>query len=123
MRIALNREMALSKQREHKKRKRIEDDLTILEDFEINAPPTVSKQEAMKVYCLPEGTMAVCAYETKKNPVRQTFAAMKLYSRAEIRKRARERYGGLQGLIEERKRREEAKFKKDLEKAKEVFGK
>ena len=46
---------------------------------------------------------------------------MKLYSRAEIRRRARERFGGLDGLIAERDRRAEEGFCKDLEKNKNLF--
>ncbi|GKZ00828.1 hypothetical protein MPSEU_001034500 [Mayamaea pseudoterrestris] len=92
-----------------------------LEEFEMDASPWVSKKEAMKMYCLPEGTLAVCAYEERPNPQHKGWTPMKLYSRTEIRRRARERFGGLQGLVEERRRREEKKFQKDFEKGQKMF--
>jgi hypothetical protein len=114
-RIRLNKERALEIQRRRK--------LTAeeLEDFEVDASPWVNKMEAMKVYCLPEGTLVVCAFEERENPRNKGWTPMKLYHRAEIRRRARERFGGLQGLVEERKKREERKFQKDFDKAKNMF--
>ena len=147
-RIRLNRERALERQRRRKletekthqeettKRRKVtpnKEDLSKqvdgggdeadveLEDFEVDASPWVSKKEAMKMYCLPEGTLAVCSYEERANPHHKGWTPMKLYARAEIRRRARDRWGGLQGLVEERKRREEKKFRKDFDKAKDVF--
>mmetsp|Transcript_10456 Transcript_10456/g.12871 ORF Transcript_10456/g.12871 Transcript_10456/m.12871 type:complete len:169 (-) Transcript_10456:120-626(-) len=99
-----------------------DDDSIPLEDFEKGAPPTVTKKDATKIYCLPEGTLAVCRHVEKDNPRRKGWSAMKLYDRAEIRRRARERYGGLDGLIAERKKREERRFMKDMEVAKGIFG-
>lgn len=92
-----------------------------LEEFEVGASKYVTKKEAMKMYLLPEGTLAVCKYEEKTNPHNKKFQPMKLYDRAEIRRRSRERFGGLQGLIEERKRREEKRFQKDLDETKDLF--
>ena len=94
-----------------------------LEPFEEGASEFVSKTEAMKMYCLPAGTLAVCRYEEKANPRHKSWSNMKLYYRSEIRSRARERYGGLAGLVEERKRREEKRFQDDLKRTKNVFGK
>jgi len=92
-----------------------------LEDFEVNASPFVTKQEAMKMYCLPMGTLEVCEFVEKPNPRNQKFSSMKLYRRSEIRRRARERYGGLERLIQERKRREKKRLEKDLEDVHGVF--
>ena len=92
-----------------------------LEDFEIESSKLVSQREAKQVYCLPEGTLAVCSYVEKTNPRGKGFKPMKLYNRAEIRRRARERFGGLDGLIAERDRRAEEGFCKDLEKNKNLF--
>jgi len=86
-----------------------------LEDFEINAAPHVTKTEATKVYCLPEGTLSVCNYIEKTNPKHGKWSNMKLYNRKDIRKRARERFGGLEGLVEERNRRERKRFERDWE--------
>lgn len=115
--MRVNRERALEIQRKRK----LEQEL---EDFERGAPPHVSKAEAMRVYCLPEGTLAVCRVVAEKdNPRNKNWTKMKLYDRQEIRRRARERFGGLEGLQEERRRREEKRFEKDLEKVKEeMFG-
>jgi hypothetical protein len=95
----------------------------VLEDFEETASEWVTKKEAMKMYCLPEGTLAVCEFVEKENPHQKTWAKMKMYNRSEIRRRARKRHGGLEGLIEERKNREEKRFAKDMERAKEIFKK
>jgi len=92
-----------------------------LEDFEQGASDLVSKREAKEIYCLPEGTLAVCSYVEKQNPFRKGFTAMKLYKRSEIRQLARKRFGGLDGLIEERKKRERKRYTKDLEETKNVF--
>jgi XPA protein C-terminus len=92
-----------------------------LEDFEVGASEWVTKKEAMSKYCLPEGTLAVCKYTEKENPHQKGWKPMKLYSRAEIRRRARERFGGLEELKAERLRREEKRFSNDLEKTKNVF--
>lgn len=100
---------------------RIEEDQAELEDFEVNASPYVSKKEAMQRYCLPEGTLAVCSFVEKENPHRKGWTPMKLYDRSDIRRRARERFGGLEGLVEERKRRAENRFRKDLEATRDIF--
>lgn len=92
-----------------------------LEDFEVNASPFVTKHEAMKMYCLPLGTLEVCEFVEKPNPRNQRFSSMKLYRRSEIRRRARERYGGLEGLMKERKQRERKRLEKDLEDVHGIF--
>lgn len=94
-----------------------------LEDFEIDASRYVTKQEAMKKYCLPAGTLEVCDYIEKDNPRQSKWNKMKLYHRSEIRKRARERWGGLEGLQEERRRRELKRSEKDMEDGYRVFKK
>lgn len=93
-----------------------------LEDFEIDASPFVSKQEAMKKYCIPQGTLDVCDYVEKDNPRNAKFSKMKLYHRKEIRERSRKRFEGLQGLIEERRKRELKRFQKDFDDVNDIFG-
>lgn len=114
----IKRQKTPEKVQENKKE---EDEDVELEEFEVGAPPLVTKKEAMKMYLLPEGTLAVCKFEEKQNPRHKGWNAMKLYHRSEIRRRARERFGGLQGLVEERRRREEKRFERDLEKSKKLF--
>lgn len=92
-----------------------------LEEFETGVSEFVTKKEAMKMYCLPEGTLAVCTVTEKANPRNKGWTPMKLFNRPEIRRRARERFGGIQGLIEERQQREEKRFQKDLERTKDIF--
>lgn len=92
-----------------------------LEDFEEGASEWVSKKEAMTIYCLPEGTMAVCFYEEKPNPRNPLFKPMKLYKRSEIRYRAHKRHGGIEGLISERNKRRERKLERDMEEARDIF--
>lgn len=94
-----------------------------LEEFEVGASKYVTKKEAMKMYLLPEGTLAICKFEEKPNPHNKRFQPMKLYDRDEIRRLSRERFGGLQGVIEERKRRQDKRFQKDLEETKDLFRK
>ena len=98
-----------------------EEEDVVLEDFEVGASPFVSKSEASQLYCLPEGTLAVCTFVERENPRNKAWAPLKLYKRAEIRRRARERFGGLEGLLEERRKREERRFKKDLKAAENIF--
>lgn len=94
-----------------------------LEDFERGASPWVTKQEALQRYCLPASTLAVCTvHATQPNPRQVNFAPMKLYARAEIRQRARQRFGGLAGLQAERRKREHAQLQRDLDRAKQFFG-
>jgi len=92
-----------------------------LEDFEEGATEWVSKKEAMTVYCLPEGSMAVCYYEERKNPRNPLFKPMKLYRRSEIRYRAHKRHGGVEGLVEERNKRRKRKLDRDMEEARDIF--
>lgn len=92
-----------------------------LEAFEEGASEHVTKQEAMKMYCLPAGTLEVCSFIEKPNPRNVAWTSMKLYNRSEIRRRARKRFGGLEGLIAERRKREDERFKKDMERTKDVF--
>lgn len=92
-----------------------------LEDFEEGASEWVTKTEAMNIYCLPEGSIAVCSYEEKKNPRNPAFKPMKLYKRSEIRYRAHKRHGGLEGLINERNKRRKRKLDKEMEAARDIF--
>ena len=94
----------------------------LMEDFEIGASEFITKTEAMKTYCVPEGTLAVCYVEEKENPHHKSFKPMKLYRRSEIRERAHKRYGGIEGLKAERTKRQERRFAKDVEMAKSIFG-
>jgi hypothetical protein len=98
-----------------------EEDIVEPEEFEMGASEFVTKKEAMKMYCLPEGTLAVCSFSEKANPHNNGWTPMKLFNRSEIRRRARERFGGIEGLIAERQMREDRRFQKDLEKTKDVF--
>ena len=99
-----------------------DDDMDSLEDFEIGASDYVTKQQAKNLYCLPEGTLAVCKIvQTKTNPRNPHFGSMKLYDRTEIRKRAHQRHGGKRGLQQERQRRQEALLEKDLQDTKNIF--
>jgi len=92
-----------------------------LEDFEVGASQYVTKKEATTVYCLPEGSIAVCTYEEKVNPHNSKFKPMKLYKRDEVRYYAHKRYGGLNGLIKERNKRRQRKLEKDMNDAKDIF--
>lgn len=92
-----------------------------LEAFEEGASEHVTKHEAMRIYCLPAGTLEVCTFTEKPNPRNEAWNSMKLYNRSEIRRRARKRFGGVEGLIAERRRRDETRCKMDLERTKDIF--
>ena len=100
----------------------IEEDEESLEDFEYNASEYITKTEAQRTYCLPQGTLAVCSFIERDNPHKKGWSNMKLYSRSELRRRARKRFGGKEGLIREREKRKERRLEKDLEETKNVFG-
>ena len=99
-----------------------EEDLD-LEAFEEGASDLVTKKEAKKMYCLPEGTLQVCAVVEKDNPRHSGWSKMKLYNRSEIRRRARKRFGGKEGLIAERQKREDERFRNDIAKTRDIFKK
>lgn len=98
-----------------------DDDESSLEDFERDASPYISQTEAQRTYCIPKGTLEVCSYIEKDNPIKRGFSKMKLYERSEVRRRARKRFGGKEGLIRERERRKKKRFEKDLAETKDVF--
>jgi len=122
-----NKNRSETKQKEEKQQQQqqpatAEDDDLPLEDFEIGASEFVTQTEAQKVYLLPMGTLRVCRYVEKENPRNRQFQPMKLYHRAEIRRRARDRWGGIPGLQRERTRRQDEQFERDLRKTKNIFG-
>ena len=100
-----------------------DEDNVELEDFEVGASQYVTKDEAMRKYCLPQGTLAVCSYVEKPNPRNKSWTPMRLYKRSEIRRRSRERFGGLEGLVEERRKRDKKRFANDMAETKDVFKK
>jgi XPA protein C-terminus len=126
-----NTGFALSNQESPMKRQKVKDDEVSvsndteievkLESFEEGASEYVTKQEAMKMYCLPAGTLEVCSIIEKPNPRNKTWSSMKLYHRSEIRRRAHLRYGGVDGLMAERQKRQEDRFQKDMENTKNLF--
>jgi hypothetical protein len=81
----------------------------------------VTKKEAMNMYCLPEGTLAVCECKEQDNPHNKSWAPMKLFRRVEIRQRAHARYGGPDGLAKEKSRRSERQFFKEFGEVKNLF--
>ena len=129
-RIRKNRERALQIQAERKRKLQEEkgqaenEELNVkkgrtveevdCEDWEVGLSEWVSKKEAVAKYCLPEGTLAVCEVVMKDNPHHKGWAPMKLYKRSELRERAYKRFGGKEGLIEERMKREQKRLSKDL---------
>jgi XPA protein C-terminus len=125
-------DIGLSNQESPMKRQKVKDDGVVsasndneievkLEAFEEGASEYVTKQEAMKMYCLPAGTLEVCSFIEKPNPRNKSWSSMKLYHRSEIRRRAHLRYGGVDGLMAERQKRQEDRFQKDMENTKNIF--
>ena len=110
-------------QKVEKKEKDDDEEDIILEEFEINASKYVTKNEAKHMYCLPEGTLAICEYIEKENPHNKLWKPMKMYLRSDIRRRARQRFGGMDGLIKEREQRQQRQYNKDLQQTKNIFTK
>lgn len=108
-------EESKTKNKEKKGNEQDDDRDIILEDFEVGASDWVTKKDAKEKYCLPEGTLAVCEVVEKPNPHNPKFKPMKLYRRSQIRRFARERFDGLEGLIAERTKRQQKKYEKDME--------
>jgi len=106
---------AAKKQQEEEK-----DDLE-LEEFEVGASEWITKSEAMKMYCVPQGTLAVCQVEERPNPHHASWKPMKLYLRSRVRQKGRKRFGGLEGLVEERNKRRQKQLEKDMAKARSIF--
>jgi hypothetical protein len=92
-----------------------------LEDFEVGASEWISKTEAMKMYCVPHGTLAVCEVEERPNPHNQRWKPMKLYRRSEVRERSRKRWEGMEGLCAEREKRQQKQLERDMETAQSIF--
>jgi hypothetical protein len=92
-----------------------------LEEFEVGAPEWVTKKEAKSTYCLPEGTLAVCEVKERDNPHHKGWKPMKLYRRSEIRQWAHKRFDSLEGLIEERQKRQAKQLAKDMKAADKIF--
>ncbi len=90
------------------------------EEFERDASAYVSQTEAQKIYCLPKGTIDVLSFTERDNPHQRGFSRMKLYSRVEVRRRARKRFGGKSGLIMEREKRKMRKYEKELKEVKKM---
>lgn len=99
----------------------LDDDESSLEEFEHNASQYITQTEAQRSYCLPMGTLDVCSYIERDNPHKRGWSKMKLYARKEVRRRARKRFGGKAGLIQERESRKRKRLEKDLEEMKDVF--
>jgi len=115
-----NKRKLEQQQQQQATNKRLKDDDS-LEDFEQQASEWVTQKEAQTIYCLPEGTLAICQVQEKPNPRNPKWKPMKLYRRSELRQRAHKRHGGKEGLIQERQRRKEAKWERQVEEAKKVF--
>mmetsp|Transcript_36436 Transcript_36436/g.56561 ORF Transcript_36436/g.56561 Transcript_36436/m.56561 type:complete len:167 (-) Transcript_36436:71-571(-) len=92
-----------------------------LEEFEVGASEWVTKKEAKSTYCLPDGTLAVCECQERENPRHKGWTPMKLYRRSEIRQRAHKRFGGMEGLVEERQKRRAKQLAKDMKDADKLF--
>ena len=91
-----------------------------LEDFERDASAYISQTEAQRVYCLPKGTIDVLPFIERDNPHQRGWSKMKLYSRAEVRRRARKRFGGREGLAMEREKRKQKRYEKELREVKKM---
>lgn len=89
-----------------------------LEEFEEGASEWITKTEAMKVYCVPQGTLAVCQVEERPNPHHASWKPMKLFLRSEVRQFARKRF---RGLVEERNKRKQKQLERDMAKARSIF--
>eukprot|EP00639_Heterosigma_akashiwo_P029346 CAMPEP_0194687230 /NCGR_PEP_ID=MMETSP0295-20121207/16079_1 /TAXON_ID=39354 /ORGANISM="Heterosigma akashiwo, Strain CCMP2393" /LENGTH=166 /DNA_ID=CAMNT_0039575415 /DNA_START=1 /DNA_END=501 /DNA_ORIENTATION=- len=74
----------------------------------------ITKAEVVQMFCLPEGTIKVLDFIEKENPRHGTWTPMKLFLQKQVKKYSHDRWGGLEGLLQERRRRDEKKLKNAL---------
>ena len=74
----------------------------------------INKSDSMARYLVPEDTMRILKFTTKKNPRNPKFADMKLYLVKHVREKSFKRWGDAQGLLNELDRREKDRFERGL---------
>ena len=55
-----------------------DDDDESVEEWELSASEYITRSEAQKCYCVPDGTLQVCSFIERDNPKRRGWAMMKL---------------------------------------------
>ncbi len=75
-----------------------------------------------KEFLLPDDTISLFKSVDKPNPKNSMWRPMKLYLRKHAREKAYARFGGAEGLAQEKEKREQLKFSKQLKEAAEMFG-
>ncbi|CAN0453858.1 unnamed protein product, partial [Discosporangium mesarthrocarpum] len=78
----------------------------------------ITKKEAIGTFLLPEGTIAVLPYIERENPHHASWTKMKLFLKKHVLEYSHKRWGGVEGLERERKRREELKWNRAVARTK-----
>lgn len=88
-----------------------------------NTYKTISRSECMATYLISEESMKVLKFMSKDNPHHPGWTPMKLYLRKHVMAMAVERFGSLEALELERKKRESSKFERNLTKTDDILAK
>ena len=80
-----------------------------------------SKAEIQKRFLLPDATVALLPFVERPNPRCGSWAKMRLFLGKHAREKAHERFGGADGLAEEKRRRDDKKWDAALKRTKHVF--
>jgi len=81
----------------------------------------ISRTELISEYLIPLDSIKLMKCMTKPNPHNSYWTPMKLYLRKHARLKAFDRFGGVEGLEEEVKRRKNLKFEKEFAQTKDLL--
>lgn len=84
---------------------------------------TIARGECISAYLIPEDSLKVLKFMNKENPHHVGWTPMKLYLRKHVVELALRRFGTLQALEDEKKKREAAKFERSLVKTDDILAK
>jgi DNA-repair protein complementing XP-A cells len=84
---------------------------------------TISRGECISAYLIPEDSLKVLKFMNKDNPHHVGWTPMKLYLRKHAVELALRRFGTLEALEDEKKKREAAKFERSLVKTDDILAK
>jgi DNA repair protein len=81
----------------------------------------ITKSECASAFLVPLDEMKWMKYHERTNPLKSGWKPMKLFLRKHAKEVAIRRFGSLEGLEAEKKKREELRFQRGLEKTREVL--
>eukprot|EP00981_Chlorochromonas_danica_P010508 scaffold3243_cov173-Ochromonas_danica.AAC.41 len=82
----------------------------------------VTKADGMANYLIPSDSFQLLRFVTKNNPHNPGWTPMKLFLRKEVKSLAIKRFGSLENILEEKRKREEKKLQRTWKKTEEELG-